>query len=107
RHLGRDGIVALVERCCDRARQFAELLAQHPKAKILNDVVLNQVLVRFGDSDDLTKAVMKRVEQDGVCWMSGTTWQGKGAMRISVSNWSTSEKDIALSAASVLTAVDA
>ena len=92
----------MVERCCDRARQFADLLKAHPRVKVLNDVVLNQVLVRFGDSDDLTQQVIKRVQDEGVCWMSGTTWQGKAAMRISVSNWSTSERDIALSAASVL-----
>jgi glutamate/tyrosine decarboxylase-like PLP-dependent enzyme len=107
RQLGREGIVALIERCCERARQFGELLRAHPKVKVLNDVVLNQVLVRFADSDDVTKAVMKKVEQDGVCWMSGTTWQGKAAMRISVSNWSTSERDVELSVASILKAVEA
>ena len=73
---------------------------------MLNDVVLNQVLVRFPrirrDSDDLTRAVVDRVQRDGTCWMSGTTWQGRAAMRISVSNWSTDEADVDRSVAAIL-----
>ncbi len=61
--------------------------------EVLNEVVLNQVLFRF-DSDDRTAAVLKRVQEGGVAWMSGTTWQGRGAIRISVSNWSTTEDDV-------------
>ena len=73
--------------------------------KILTDVDLNQVLVRFGESDELTRAVIARVQQDGTCWLAGTTWQGKAAMRISVSNWSTSAEDVEKSAAAILRSI--
>lgn len=104
RYLGRKGVSDLIERCCARARQMAELLRKQPGVKILNDVVLNQVLVRFQDSDEATRAVIDRVQQDGTCWLGGTIWHGMAAMRISISNWSTSEKDIELSAASIANA---
>jgi glutamate/tyrosine decarboxylase-like PLP-dependent enzyme len=106
RSLGRQGISELVERCCDRARQFAELLGAADGAEILNDVVLNQVLVRFGD-DALTQEVVRRVQEDGTCWLAGTTWQGRAAIRISVSNWQTSEQDVERSATSILEAAAA
>jgi hypothetical protein len=64
--------------------------------------VLNQVLVRFGGSDDFTEEVIRRVQADGVCWLGGTIWHGMHAMRISVSNWSTTEADIDLSADAIL-----
>ncbi|MBV8205686.1 MAG: aspartate aminotransferase family protein [Acidobacteria bacterium] len=102
RHLGRSGMRDLVECCCARARQMARLLAPQPGVAILNDVVLNQVLVRFRDDDDFTRAVIARVQQDGTCWLGGTTWKGNAAMRISVSNWSTTERDIELSANAIL-----
>ena len=102
RALGRRGIAAMVEGCCDRARQFAELLARDPRVAILNEVVLNQVLVRFNDSDDDTREVIARVQREGTCWLAGTTWQGSAAMRISVSNWSTTEDDVEKSAAAIL-----
>ena len=101
RALGREGIAEIVDRCHAMARRFADTLAQNGVA-VLNEVVLNQVLVRFGDDDALTRLVIERVEQEGTCWMSGTTWQGKAAMRISVTNWTTSESDIDRSAAAVL-----
>src|SRR5690606_12794478 len=101
RTLGRDGVAGLVDRCCARARQFAALLSAEPGVAILNDVVLNQVLVRFGDDDALTRAVVAGVQADGTCWASGTTWHGAAAMRISVSNWATSEDDVATSAAAM------
>jgi glutamate/tyrosine decarboxylase-like PLP-dependent enzyme len=104
KHLGRSGIREMIERCCARARQMAELLRQHPGVEILNDVVLNQVLVRFNQSDDFTRTVIQRVQQDGTCWLGGTTWHNMAAMRVSVSNWSTTEKDIELSAQAVLRA---
>ena len=66
--------------------------AAEPGVEILNDVVLNQVLVRFGDDDELTRATIAAVQEDGTCWLSGTVWQGKAAMRISVSNWRTTER---------------
>jgi glutamate/tyrosine decarboxylase-like PLP-dependent enzyme len=100
RALGRQGIEQLVDRQCARARQMAHLLAPH--GKVLNDVVLNQVLVRFGESDDLTRAVVAGVQRDGTCWLAGTTWHGLGAMRISFSNWATSEKDVERSAAAIV-----
>jgi hypothetical protein len=86
------------------ARRFADTLAANGVA-VLNDVVLNQVLVRFGDDDELTRRVVSAVQQEGTCWMSGTTWQGKAAMRISVSNWTTDEADIDRSADAVMRCV--
>jgi len=94
RSLGREGIADLVERCCAHARRFAEHLAAMPGVAVLNEVVLNQVLVRFGDDDDLTRRVIDAVQRDGTCWMSGTVWHGKSAMRISVANWSTTSADV-------------
>ena len=98
RSLGRDGVAALVERCCALATRIADGLRETHGVEILNDVVLNQVLVRFtprdgGDSDTFTQEVIRRVQADGVAWMGGTTWHDKAAMRISVSNWSTTETD--------------
>jgi glutamate/tyrosine decarboxylase-like PLP-dependent enzyme len=93
RSLGRDGVREMVERCCRVASRMAERLARDPGVTILNDVVLNQVLVRFGDDDELTRDVIRRIQDDGTCWASGTTWRGTAAMRISVSNWSTTEHD--------------
>ena len=101
RMLGRDGVAELVDRCCDRARQMAGLLAAEEGVGILCDVVLNQVLVRFGD-DATTRAVVAGVQAEGTCWLSGTTWHGMAAMRVSVSNWATSEVDIARSAEAIL-----
>jgi glutamate/tyrosine decarboxylase-like PLP-dependent enzyme len=106
-HLGRSGIADLVDRCCARARQIAGLLRGEPGVEVLNDVVLNQVLVRFHSSDEATRAVIDRVQRDGVCWLGGTTWHGMAAMRISVSNWSTTERDIEMSAESILKAARA
>ncbi len=93
RSLGRSGIAELVERCCDLAARFAAGIADVPGAEVLNEVVLNQVLFRF-DSDDRTAAVLKAVQDSGVAWMSGSTWQGRQAIRISVSNWQTTGEDI-------------
>jgi len=102
RALGRDGVEALVDRCCAHARRFGELLSPEPGVRILNDVVLNQVLVRFDDDDQATREVVTGVQQDGTCWVSGTTWHGLAAMRISVSNWATSEEDVLASVAAML-----
>jgi glutamate/tyrosine decarboxylase-like PLP-dependent enzyme len=103
RSLGRSGIADMVERCCALARRFADQLKDEPGVEILNDVVLNQVLVRF-TSDARTREVIARVQADGTCWLGGTTWHGMAAMRISVSNWSTTEEDVDLSAATILRA---
>ena len=106
RSLGRDGIAALVERCCEHARRFAELLGAANGVEILNDVVLNQVLVRFGGDDELTREVIREVQEDGTCWLGGTTWHGVAAMRVSVSNWRTTSEDVERSAAAILRAAD-
>jgi len=110
RSLGRSGVTDLVDRCCAHARRFAEALAQEPGVEVLNEVVLNQVLVRFldpgGDHDARTRAVVKAVQEDGTCWLGGTLWQGKAAMRISVSNWSTTTEDVDRSVAAILRAAN-
>jgi glutamate/tyrosine decarboxylase-like PLP-dependent enzyme len=93
RSLGRDGVRALVESNCAVARRMADRLARSPRVDILNEVVLNQVLVRFGDSDETTREVIRRVQDGGTAWAGGTTWDGRLAMRISVSNWATTPLD--------------
>ncbi len=103
RSLGRNGVAALIERCCALARRMADRLSQDPKVQILNEVVINQVLVRFS-GDALTLEVIRRVQEDGTCWMGSTNWHGMRAMRISVSNWSTTKADIDLSADAILRA---
>ena len=107
RSLGRQGIVEMVERCCDHARLFAELLSAADGVEVLNEVVLNQVLVRFAADDGITQEVVRRVQEDGTCWLSGTVWQDRAAMRISVSNWQTSAGDVERSAAAILEAATA
>ncbi|MFP3901202.1 MAG: pyridoxal phosphate-dependent decarboxylase family protein [Acidimicrobiia bacterium] len=105
RSLGRSGVADLVERCCALARRFADRLAELDGAEILNDVVLDQVLVRFdppgGDDPALTSRVIEAVQASGECWMSGTTWGGRPAMRISVVNWQTTEDDVDRSVAAI------
>lgn len=102
RALGREGIAQLVDGLCARAAEMAAALAPEAGVQILTDVVLNQVLVRFGDDDELTRRVIAGVQEEGTCWLAGTTWQGRGAMRISVSNWATTADDSARSAAAIL-----
>ena len=102
RALGKRGVAELIDRTCARARQMADILRKDPRVAILNDVVLNQVLVRFGNDDDLTRRVIAGVQQEGTCWLGGTTWHGLAAMRISVSNWSTTEEDARVSAEAIL-----
>jgi glutamate/tyrosine decarboxylase-like PLP-dependent enzyme len=105
--LGRAGIAELVERCCEHARRFAEALEAEPDTEVLNDVVLNQVLVRFGDDDEVTREVVDHVQKDGTCFMSATTWRGVAAMRISVSNWRTTASDVDRSLEAIARAVRA
>ena len=102
RNLGTRGVEELIDRCSARASQMADALRGAPGVEIVNDVVLNQVLVRFGNDDDLTRSVVSGVQNEGTCWLGGTTWQGKAAMRVSVSNWATTEGDIERSAAAIL-----
>jgi glutamate/tyrosine decarboxylase-like PLP-dependent enzyme len=92
RSLGRAGVVELVERCCAVARRFAARIVELPGVELLNDVVLNQVLFRFED-DERTDAVLERVQESGRVWMSGTTWEGRKAIRVSVSNWRTGDEE--------------
>ena len=106
RSLGRSGIAALVERCCTLARRFADQLGAAGGVTVLNDVVLNQVLVRFDGPDARTRAVLDAVRREGTCFMSGTTWQGRAAMRISVTNWSTDEGDVDASVRTILKIAD-
>ena len=107
RSLGREGVAGLVDRCCEHARGFAALLGAEDGVEILNDVVLNQVLVRFGDDDGVTREVVRRVQEDGTCWLGGTDWQGRAAMRISVSSFRTTAEDVERSAAAILEAAAA
>ncbi|HVT42853.1 MAG TPA: aminotransferase class V-fold PLP-dependent enzyme [Thermoanaerobaculia bacterium] len=107
RHLGRRGIENLVDRCCAQARLMASLLAADDGVEILNDVVLNQVLVRFGkgsgaEKDETTRRVIAAVQREGTLWLSGTTWHGMAAMRVSLSNWSTTDEDVRKSADAIL-----
>jgi glutamate/tyrosine decarboxylase-like PLP-dependent enzyme len=104
RQLGRGGVAELIERCCGLARRFAQHLSEIDQVTIANDVVLNQVLVRFGD-DIRTDRVIERVQSSGECWMGGTTWHGQRLMRISVSNWSTTETDVDRSVAAIAAAI--
>ncbi len=100
--LGRSGLADQVNRNCRQAQIFAEGL-RHGGAEILNEVVLNQVVVAFGD-DDRTNRVIFRVQDSGVCWCGGTTWRGRAAMRISLSSWATSDEDVERSLVSILEA---
>jgi glutamate/tyrosine decarboxylase-like PLP-dependent enzyme len=100
RQLGRAGLADLIERTCRYAQQFAAGL-RGAGYRVLNDVVLNQVMVSFG-SAERTREVIARVQRDGTCWCGGTVWQGHTAMRISVSSWATTEADVARSLAAIL-----
>jgi glutamate/tyrosine decarboxylase-like PLP-dependent enzyme len=106
RSLGRSGVEAMVDRCCELARRFADGLARVEGVTILNDVVLNQVLVDVEppaevELDVFVRAVIDRVQRSGECWLGGTTWRGRAAIRISISNWSTTEGDVERSLAAI------
>lgn len=92
RSLGSEGLADLIERTCRYAARFAEGLHE-AGYDVLNDVVLNQVLVSFGDAET-TRRVIANIQEDGVCWCGGTVWQGQTAMRISVSSWATTDEDV-------------
>jgi glutamate/tyrosine decarboxylase-like PLP-dependent enzyme len=92
RQLGRDGVAELVERCCRHAKRFAKEL-RAAGFEVLNEVELNQVLVSFG-SPDVTRRVIEGIQHEGTCWCGVTEWQGRVAMRISVSSWATTETDV-------------
>jgi glutamate/tyrosine decarboxylase-like PLP-dependent enzyme len=95
RSLGRNGLAELVERTCDCARRFANGIVELPGVELVNEVVLNQVLFRF-ETDEQTDEVLNRVQEAGDVWMSGTTWDARRAIRISVSNWQTTDEEINL-----------
>jgi glutamate/tyrosine decarboxylase-like PLP-dependent enzyme len=105
RSLGRAGLADLVDRGCNLAARMADGLAQADGVEVLNEVVLNQVLVRFDDDDAVTDAVIDGVQRDGTCWLSGSTFKGRRVMRISIVGWQTSERDADLSVAAILAAV--
>jgi glutamate/tyrosine decarboxylase-like PLP-dependent enzyme len=113
RSLGRSGLAEMIDHCCALARRMADGLRGAPGVTILNDVVLNQVLVRFAPPDGrqtaaaetvdaFTRKVIAAVQAEGTCWLGGTTWHGMAAMRISVSNWSTTDADADLSVDAIL-----
>jgi len=113
RSLGRDGVRAMIERGCAVARRIAAGLAAAPNVEILNDVVLNQVLVRFtvpgGDgaaADALTGRVVHEVQEEGTIWLGGTRWHDVGAIRISVSNWATGQPEAELAVDAILRAAE-
>jgi glutamate/tyrosine decarboxylase-like PLP-dependent enzyme len=106
RSLGRSGVAELIERNCALARRMAEKLAAIPGARIVNDVVLNQVLLELSGGDDANRAVVAAVQRDGTCWLGGTTWAGRYVVRVSVSNWSTTDEDVDRSAAAIARAAE-
>ena len=99
-HLGREGLAAMIERNCAQARRFAERLTA-AGYDVLNEVVLNQVIVRFGDAER-TRKVIEAIQQDGTCWAGVTLWQGHTAMRISVCSWATTDADVELSVDAII-----
>ena len=104
RSLGRSGLAALIDRTCGHAQAFAAGLRARGH-EILNDVVINQVLVSFGPPA-FTRAVIDRIQRDGTCWCGATEWQGRTAMRISVSSWATTDADVAVSLEAMQNAVE-
>lgn len=110
--LGRDGIAEIVERCCAHARRFATVLSGEPDVVVLNDVVLNQVLVRFlvpggseADHDARTRAVIAAVQSDATCWLGGSIWRDRAVMRLSVSSHATTKADVDASIDAICRAV--
>jgi glutamate/tyrosine decarboxylase-like PLP-dependent enzyme len=111
RNLGRQAVSQLIDNCCARAQEFASLLAELSYVRVINEVVLNQVLFRLEsesipDLDAFNTAVAARVQQDGICWIGTTQWLEQTALRIFVSNWSTTEEDVCQSMISLRKAID-
>jgi len=94
RHLGRRGLAELVERCCAHASRLAGRMDGVEGAEVLNDVVLNQVLLRFDGDDACTARVIEELQRGGEAWLGGTVWHGMTAARVSFSNWSTADEDV-------------
>jgi glutamate/tyrosine decarboxylase-like PLP-dependent enzyme len=107
RTLGRAGLAKLIDDSCEHAERIASRLGRVDGVEVINDVVLNQVLVRFDDDDQVTNAVIERVQQEGTCWLGGSTFRGRGVMRISIVGWQTTAADIDRSAEAILEAARA
>jgi glutamate/tyrosine decarboxylase-like PLP-dependent enzyme len=107
RALGRRGLAEMIDRSCEQAGLMAARLRDGDGVEILNEVVLNQVIVRFHDDDEITEAVTERVQDDGTCWLSGSTFDGRAVMRVSIVGWQTTEADIERSADAILSAARA
>src|SRR5262245_1941603 len=111
RSLGRRGVTELVERCCELARLLASELEADPELELLNEVAINQVLVALRapseEAAGRTAAAIERIQRDGTCWLAGTSWGGRPAIRVSISNWRTSEDDVLRSAEAIRAAVGA
>jgi glutamate/tyrosine decarboxylase-like PLP-dependent enzyme len=104
RSLGRAGVAGLVDGYCRNARRFASIMLEEPGIEVVNEVVFNQVALRFGASDERTDAVISAVQEGGTCWAGGASWHGRTVMRWSVANWSTTPEDIDRSGTAVLEA---
>ncbi len=102
RALGRSGVTSLIDDSCELAAQMAQRLGAEDGVEVLNEVVLNQVLVRFDDDDETTNAVVEGVQKEGTCWLSASTFQGKAVMRVSVVGWQSTTVDIDRSADAIL-----
>ena len=94
RSLGRNGVSDMIERSCELARRFATKLSDYPDVEVLNDVVLNQVLVRFGNDDERTRRAAAALQRDGAAWFGDTVWRDRVALRISVSDHATTVEDV-------------
>lgn len=102
RSLGRRGVADLIDRCCDHAQYLASRLAEIDGIEVLNEVVLNQVMVRFADDDAITRAAIEGVQVEGTCWLSGSTFLGKAVMRVSLVGWQTTREDVARAADAII-----
>jgi glutamate/tyrosine decarboxylase-like PLP-dependent enzyme len=100
--LGRSGLAALIERNCTQAQWLAERL-RRAGCTVMNEVVLNQIVVSFGD-DEVNRRVLSAIQRSGELWCGGTHWRGRQAMRISVSSWATTQADLERALAAILAA---
>jgi glutamate/tyrosine decarboxylase-like PLP-dependent enzyme len=107
RALGRAGLAELIDGSCDHAERMAGRLAGAEGVEVLNDVVLNQVIVRFDDDDRTTNSVIERTQADGTCWLGGSTFRGRAVMRVSIVSWQTTADDIDRSADAIIEAARA
>ncbi len=106
RSLGRAGVAELIGRNCAQARRMAQRLTEIPGARIVNDVSLNQVLLQLAGGDDANRAAVAAVQRDGTCWLGGTTWNDRYVLRVSISNWATTDDDVDRSADAIARAAE-